>query len=76
MNELSLPKKSEHSSSLKPTMDTVDVALYLNISIYTVINRIKAGKLRAYKEGKNWKIKREWVDDYQNDLISNFLKKG
>ncbi|MGN7760489.1 helix-turn-helix domain-containing protein [Paenibacillus sp. 22594] len=58
---------------LKPTIDVLDAADYLNISKYTVINRIKAGELKAYKQGKHWKIKREWLLEYEEGL-SGFAK--
>lgn len=55
---------------LRPTLDVIDAAAYLNVSKYTVINRIKQGKLKAYKQGKHWKIKREWLLEYEETLIS------
>lgn len=55
---------------LKPTFDVMDAATYLNVSKYTVINRIKQEQLRAYKQGKHWKIKREWLLEYEESLIS------
>lgn len=59
----------EQTTDLRPTLDVVDAADYLNVSKYTVINRIKAGKLRAYKQGIRWKIKREWLLEYEASLI-------
>ena len=59
----------EQTTDLRPTLNVVDAADYLNISKYTVINRIKAGKLRAYKQGIDWKIKREWLLEYEASLI-------
>lgn len=59
----------EQTTNLRPTLDVVDAADYLNVSKYTVINRIKAGKLRAYKQGIHWKIKREWLLEYEASLI-------
>ncbi|URJ50689.1 helix-turn-helix domain-containing protein [Paenibacillus polymyxa] len=56
---------------LKPTLDVVDAADYLLISKYTVINRIKQGKLKAYKQGRHWKIKREWLLEYEQGLIGS-----
>ncbi|WP_342480092.1 helix-turn-helix domain-containing protein [Paenibacillus sp. FSL L8-0340] len=54
---------------LKPTIDVLDAADYLNISKYTVINRIKAGELKAYKQGRCWRIKREWLLEYEGGLL-------
>lgn len=59
------------NENLRPTIDVLDAAAYLNVSKYTVINRIKSGKLRAYKQGNHWKIKREWFVQYEAELISN-----
>ncbi|MNC73403.1 Helix-turn-helix domain protein [compost metagenome] len=56
-------------SQLGPTIDVVDAANYLNVSKYTVINRIKQGELRAYKQGKHWKIRREWLLEYEESLF-------
>ena len=55
--------------NLRPTLDVVDAADYLSVSKYTVINRIKAGQLKAYKQGRQWKIKREWLLDYEAAII-------
>ncbi|MEK3950925.1 helix-turn-helix domain-containing protein [Paenibacillus sp. FSL H7-0703] len=54
---------------LKPTLDVIDAAEYLKVSKYTVINRIKQGKLKAYKQGGRWRIRREWLLEYENDLL-------
>ncbi|WP_438497114.1 helix-turn-helix domain-containing protein [Paenibacillus sp. IHBB 3054] len=56
--------------SLRPTLDVLDAADYLKVSKYTIINRIKEGKLNAYKQGKHWKIKREWLLEYEESLVS------
>lgn len=56
------------AEKLKPTLDVLDAAAYLNVSKYTVINRIKEGKLKAYKEGIRWRIKRSWLFEYQESL--------
>ncbi|MUG26009.1 excisionase family DNA-binding protein [Paenibacillus macerans] len=53
---------------LPPTLDVLDAAQYLKVSKYTVINRIKEGKLPAYKQGKYWRIKREWLLKYEESL--------
>ncbi|OBZ08899.1 hypothetical protein A8L34_22360 [Bacillus sp. FJAT-27264] len=59
------------TEQLRPTIDVLDAAAYLNVSKYTVINRIKQGKLKAYKQGTHWKIKREWLLQYEASLISS-----
>ncbi|MEK4239098.1 helix-turn-helix domain-containing protein [Paenibacillus sp. FSL H7-0714] len=59
-----------NDSALRPTIDVLDAAAYLNVSKFTVINRIKSGKLKAYKQGKHWKIKREWLLEYEHSLFT------
>lgn len=50
---------------LPPTIDVAQAADYLDISRYTVINRIKQGEIDAYKEGGRWKITKTSVEKYQ-----------
>ncbi len=50
-------------------MDVKEAAEYLGISAWTVKNRIRTGVLRAYKQGNYWRIKREWLLDYERQLI-------
>ncbi|AIQ61831.1 hypothetical protein PSTEL_00455 [Paenibacillus stellifer] len=45
-------------------------AYHLGLSEITLKRRIYAKQLKAYKDGGYWKIKREWLDEYQNNLIS------
>ncbi|WP_438351554.1 helix-turn-helix domain-containing protein [Paenibacillus sp. FA6] len=52
-----------HIMSLKQT------AYWLGISEVTLKRRIYAKQIKAYKDGGYWKIKREWLEDYQNALI-------
>ncbi|ASA22347.1 helix-turn-helix domain-containing protein [Paenibacillus donghaensis] len=58
------------TEQLRPTIDVLDAAAYLSVSKYTVINRIKQGELKAYKQGNIWKIKREWLLEYEESLVS------
>ncbi|MFC5532263.1 helix-turn-helix domain-containing protein [Cohnella yongneupensis] len=53
---------------LDPTLDVKDIAAYLKISVYTVKNRLRSGQLRGYKQGGNWRIKREWLLAYERLL--------
>lgn len=65
-----MSQESENSlPELAPTLDVIAAGQYLNISKYTVINRIKQGKLKAYKQGIYWKIKREWLLEYEESLL-------
>lgn len=56
-------------SDLGPTLDVIDAAKYLKVSKYTVINRIKQGRLKAYKQGRGWRIKKEWLMEYEKELF-------
>lgn len=56
-------------AELRPTLDVIDAAEYLKVSKYTVINRIKQGQLKAYKQGRGWRIKREWLFEYEKGLF-------
>ncbi|MGE7718068.1 helix-turn-helix domain-containing protein [Priestia megaterium] len=62
------------TNDLSPTLDVIAAGEYLNVSKYTVINRIKQGKLKAYKQGIYWKIKREWLLEYEASLIPKQLE--
>lgn len=42
---------------------------YLGISAPTMKRRIQTKQIKAYKDGGYWKIKREWVIEYQNGLL-------
>lgn len=67
LNEFEYPPSQ--INDLAPTLDVITAGEYLNVSKYTVINRIKQGKLKAYKQGIYWKIKREWLLEYEASLI-------
>ncbi|MBA9088702.1 excisionase family DNA binding protein [Fontibacillus solani] len=54
---------SPHIMTLKQT------ASFLGISEPTLKRRIKTKQIRAYKDGGYWKIKIEWAEAYQNELI-------
>lgn len=44
-------------------------AAHLGLSEITLKRRIYAKQMKAYKDGGHWKIKQEWVEEYQNRLI-------
>ncbi|MNW47222.1 Helix-turn-helix domain protein [compost metagenome] len=50
-------------------MTLKQTAVLLGISEPTLKRRIKAKQIKAYKDGGYWKIKREWAEEYQNELI-------
>lgn len=59
---------NETICTLAPTLDVIDAASYLKVSKFTIINRIKQGKLKAYKQGIYWRIKREHLLEYETTL--------
>ncbi|MFB9324224.1 excisionase family DNA-binding protein [Cryptosporangium minutisporangium] len=50
-------------------MSLKQAALYLGISEPTLKRRIQSKQNKAYKDGGYWKIKREWAEEYQNNLL-------
>ncbi len=50
-------------------MNLKQAAYQLGISEITLKRRIYAKQIKAYKDGGYWKIKREWLEEYQNALI-------
>ncbi|MCY9761612.1 helix-turn-helix domain-containing protein [Paenibacillus alvei] len=46
-----------------------DAAEYFQRSTKTIRRRIKSGELRSYKEGQEHRIRREWLLDYERQLI-------
>lgn len=51
-----------------------EVAKILRVCTKTIYTRIKAGELKAYKEGNYWRIKKTDLDNYlskkgENELI-------
>ncbi|CAM3774941.1 MULTISPECIES: helix-turn-helix domain-containing protein [Paenibacillus] len=76
MTVLNNTDQMAEAEKLKPTLDVLDAAAYLNLSKYTVINRIKEGKLKAYKEGIRWRIKRNWLLEYQENISSGGFKRN
>ncbi|GJM72950.1 hypothetical protein HMSSN036_51660 [Paenibacillus macerans] len=51
-------------------MTLKQAARFLGLSELTLKRRIYANQIKAYKDGGYWKIKREWADEYQNNLIN------
>ncbi|OBB53131.1 helix-turn-helix domain-containing protein [Mycolicibacterium fortuitum] len=41
-----------------------EAANYLKISLPTFMDLIKRGELRAAKVGRQWRIKRSWIEEY------------
>lgn len=55
---------------LKPTLSVRDCAAYLGLSKATIDRLISSSKLRSYKNGRLRKIKREWLLEYEEQLIA------
>ncbi|MBS5910731.1 MAG: helix-turn-helix domain-containing protein [Paenibacillus macerans] len=54
---------------LDPVVTVNDVAKYFKVSRSTIFKAIKSGALKSYKFGRQRRIKREWVLEYQNGLL-------
>ncbi len=61
---------------LDPILDVKDVASYLKVSVFTVKNRLRSGELRGYKQGGYWRIKREWLLEYERSLTGESMQEG
>jgi len=48
----------------KKLLTVKEVAEYLNISELTVKRHLYSGKLKGYKAGRQWRIKREDLEEY------------
>ncbi|WP_397346850.1 helix-turn-helix domain-containing protein [Paenibacillus polymyxa] len=64
-------------SLLDVTLDRLPLVLslrqaaqYLGLSVVTLKRRIYEKKLKAYKDGGRWKIRREWILEYETNLLS------
>lgn len=56
------------TNDLPPVLTIKDAATYLQRSTKTIERRIIAGKLRSYKEGREHRIRREWLLEYETSL--------
>ncbi|MEC0234036.1 helix-turn-helix domain-containing protein [Paenibacillus kribbensis] len=57
-------------AELPAVMSLKRAAQYLGLSVVTLKRRIYEKKLKAYKDGGRWKIRREWISEYENGLIN------
>lgn len=55
--------------SLPRVLTIKETAEYLRRSPMTIYRRIKSGELRSYKEGQEHRIRREWLLEYEQQLI-------
>lgn len=60
----------ERNENLPPILTIKDAASYLRRCTKTIRNRIKSGELKSYREGQEHRIRREWILEYEKDLIS------
>ncbi len=68
---LSWKKEGEKSMDTLPQVLTIkDVSQYLRRSTKTVRDRIKSGEIRSYKEGQAYRIRREWMLEYEARLVA------
>ncbi|WP_391574513.1 helix-turn-helix domain-containing protein [Cohnella sp.] len=58
---------------LPPILTTEEVAQRHRTSVFTIWRRIKSGKLKAYKDGGEWRIKRESLNEYERGMINATL---
>ncbi|WP_254639638.1 helix-turn-helix domain-containing protein [Cohnella sp. GbtcB17] len=51
-------------------MTVKEVAHYLRRCTKTILTRLESRDLRGYKEGRKWRIRREWLLEYEQRLIN------
>lgn len=55
---------------LPPVLKLKDVAAYFQRSTWTIRRRTKNGDIRSYKEGQEYRFRREWVLEYEQECIA------
>lgn len=58
---------------LPPILTVDDVAQRHRKSMWTILRRIHDKKLKAYKDGGEWRIRREWLLEYERSLMAPAL---
>ena len=48
--------------------DVNEAAEYLHVCTNTVYRACECGRMKALKFGRNWRIKREWMDNFLIDV--------
>lgn len=56
---------------LPPVLTIKDTAAYLQRCTKTVRSRVKSGEIRSYREGHEFRIRREWLLEYEQGLIAS-----
>lgn len=46
-----------------------DAATYLGLARITVYRAVEEGRMKAKKFGRNWRIKREWMDEFLTEVM-------
>lgn len=62
-------KQMNFPSDLPPVLKLNDVAKRLGRCHKTIRNRLKSGAIRSYKENNAYRIRREWLLEYEESLI-------
>lgn len=57
-------------NQLDPILSVNDVAEYFKTSRSTVFRWIKSGKLKSFMVGGQRRVKKEWLLEYENELIA------
>lgn len=55
-------------------MTIEDVAKYLKMTPQTIYSWAQTGKIPAVKLGKEWRFRKEWVDNWFNQHIAEQFK--
>lgn len=62
-------------TELDPIVTVDDVAKYFKVCRTTIFKAMKSGKLKSYKFGRQRRIKREWVYEFEASMIGDLQKK-
>jgi excisionase family DNA binding protein len=60
-----------NTNELPPVCKIADVMDYFQLSRTTIHRLIKSGKIKSYKYGNKPRIKREWVLEYEAELVGS-----
>lgn len=58
------------SDVIKPILTVADVAVRHQTSMWTIHRRIHSKQLKAYKDGGEWRIRRECLIEYEDNLMN------
>ena len=57
-------------NELPPIASVDDVAEYFKVCRTTIFKAMRTGKLKSYKFGRQRRIKREWVMEFEASMIA------